>query len=185
MSHMRKYIDIIEARADRTDVSYEQDPTKVTATVSGAMSGKYTKLAMNLQKIDMLTGEIKALQEEAKQSRREDIAGLFDAEDAVLTRVIDTKSAIFTLSKDPKETETPQYKKILEEFEKHLTPELINVLNALKKAHVTVTQKEPSLKYDMKNEAENDMSPIDELVAKVNRWLPKFDAKFEAATAEI
>lgn len=180
---MRDYIDLIEARTDNPDVVYTQEPTKVTATVSSRVSEKYTKLVKNMQKIDALTEEIKTLQAEVKQQRREDVAALFDAEDAVFTRVIDTKSAIFTLSKDPKATEAPQYKKILEELEKHLTPELIAVLSALKEEHVTITQKEPSLKYDMKSESMGGVSSVDALVAKINRWLPKFDAKLASVTS--
>ena len=176
MKIIRDYINIIEGRQDHPDITYSQEPTKITATVSARISEKYTKLAQNLQKIDDLTEQIKNLQAEVKQQRREDVAALFDAEDAVFTRVIDTKSVVFTLSKDPKATELPQYKKILEELEQHLTPELLRVLAALKREHVTVTQKEPSLKYDMKEDA----SSVNELVSKVNRWLPKFDSKLAA-----
>lgn len=186
MKTLRDFINIVEARLDDPTVSYSQDDTKVTATITSHLSGKYTKLANNLQRIDQLTEELKSLQAEVKDQQREQVAELFDAEDAVFTRVVETKSVIFTLSKDPKATEAPQYKKILEEFETMLTPELVKVLHALKKQHVTITQKAPSLKYTMKSEAiGEDTGGVAELVAKVNRWLPKFDQKLDRLDSMI
>lgn len=165
-----------EARQhDNYNISYVTDPTKVTATVSDVISQKYTRLANNLKKIEALTEEIKKLQEDTKQQRREDVVELFDAEDVVMTRVIETRTVILTLSKDPKPTESPKYKVILEELEKHLTPELVTVLEALKREHKTTTQKEPSLRIDMK-EGDGDQS---QLLQKVYRWIDRFDQKLK------
>ena len=172
MKTLLHYIKLIEARLEHPDVSYTDDNSKVTAKLSSYKSAEFTRLAKNMVRIDELTTELKQLQSDVKQQRREDVAELFDVEDAVFTRVVETKSAYFKLTKDPKPTESPQYKTIIEEFEKHLTPELIQVLEVLKKKHVTITQKEPALTYEPIAEADDSG-----LLNKIRKWLPKFDAK--------
>ena len=174
MKNLLHYISIVEARIEHPDVSHTDDPTKVTAKLSSYKSAEFTRLAKNMMRIDELTTELKQLQSDVKQARREDVAELFDVEDAVFTRVVETKSAYFKLTKDPKPTETPQYKTILEEFAQHLTPELIQVLEVLKKKHVTITQKEPALTYEPISEADNDG-----LLNKIRNWLPKFDSRLD------
>lgn len=172
---MKKIMMIVESRLSGPDITYHEKSDRITAEVSANLSGKFTRLVQNLQKIDSLTTELKELQADVKQQRREDVAALFDAEDAVLTRVVDTKSAILTLSKDPADRVTPKYKDILEEFEKHLTPELLKVLEVLKATHVTVTQVEPSLRWKLKESV--DEEKIDRVVNLVNGWLTKYDRK--------
>ena len=131
MKNLKHYISLVEARIENPEVSYVDEPNKVTAKLSSYKSAEFTRLAKNMARIDELSTELKQLQSEVKQTRREDVAELFDVEDAVLTRVVETKSAFFKLTKDPKPTESPQYKTILEEFEKHLTPELIQILEVV------------------------------------------------------
>lgn len=180
MKNLLHYIELIEARIESPDVAYVQEPTKVTAKLGSYQSAKFTRLAKNMARIDVLTEELKTLQAEVKQQRREDVAELFNVEDAVFTRVVETKSAVFKLTKDPAPTESPQYKKILEELEQHLTPELIKVLEALKKEHVTVTQKEPALTYEPIAE-----SPASSILAKIKNWLPGFDRRLDQVEAVI
>lgn len=177
---MRHYINLLEARIDSPDIEYVDEPSKVTAHLGSYKSAKYTRLAKNMMRLDELTAEIKQLQAEVKQQRREDVAELFDVEDAVMTRVVETKSAIFKLTKDPQATKAPQYKKILEELEKHLTPDLITVLEVLKEEHVTITQKEPALSYELIKE-----SSADSVIEKVKRWLPLFDQRLDAVEQAI
>lgn len=195
MKSIRDLLSVVESVmaervTDNPEISYTDEPTKVTATVSGRMSEKYTKLAQKLDEMERLAAEIKALQEETKQSRRDDIAALFSEEDAVLTRVIDTKSVIFTLSKDPKATESVKYAKVLEDLTTHLTPALIEVMEALKKTHTSVVQKEPSLKYHMKELEEamkgtDDSSKIMKLVGQVERFLGRYDAALDDVKMDI
>ena len=88
-------------------------------------------------------------------------------------------SFILQLSKDPKATETPKYKDILEALSEQLTPELIAVLEQLKKTMVTVTQKAPSLKINQLDEG-----MFTNLFARVKQfvfnWGNKYDQKLAA-----
>jgi uncharacterized protein (UPF0335 family) len=173
-NQFRHYINLIESRIP--DLEYQDNEQQVIAVLKSYNSQVYTKLAQKVERIDQLEAEIKMLKEEVKNETRENIADLFDADDAVKTRVVQTMSFILTLSKDPKATVSPKYKDILEELATQLTPELIIVLENLKKQLVTVTQKSPSLR----------IAPVDEgrfgdlfarFKQKVFGWATRYDQK--------
>jgi Zn-dependent oligopeptidase len=170
----RKIINLVEGRDP--NIEYEPRGTEVVAHLKSYNSQIYTKLATKIEKIEQLESEIKQLKEEVKQETRENIAELFDATDAVHTRVVETISVIFTLSKDPKATESPKYKDILEELSTHLTPELLTMLNGLKERMVTVTQKAPSLK--IRRVDESYLSNLfHEIKLAVLNWAQRYDAR--------
>lgn len=175
-----KITEITEARnLDSNTIQYHDDDSKVVATLKSYDSQSFTKLAQKVQRIEQLESEMKQLKEEVKQSTREDVSDLFDAEDTVKTRVIETLQFIFTLSKDPKATESPKYKDILEELTNHLTPELITVLEGLKQKMVTVTQKAPSLKITPVKESVFG-GAFSRLKGLVNRWAGKYDQQLDS-----
>lgn len=193
--NMRRLMSLMEAREiGNPDVEYDTSGKtktgpidRVTAKVSGNISGKFTRLMQKLQRIEVLSEELDRTKEEVKQSSKEDVAGLFDVEDAVLTRVIETKSVILTMSKDPAQGNTVAYAKILKELEEHLTPELMAVLAKLTEANTKLgAEKSPTLKYKAR-ELDEDIEEydVDDVVAKVKWWLPKFDAKLEEIKRSI
>lgn len=172
----RKLINLFESR--NPDLEYSETSKEVVAVLRRYNSQSYTKLAQKVERISQLESEVKRLKEEVKTETRENIADLFDAEDAVKTRVVETVSFILTLSKDPEPTRTPKYKDILEELSNHLTPELISVLEELKNQMVTVTQKSPSLKVKSISEGVigSVFSKLKELVFK---WGQRYDQKLD------
>lgn len=198
MDNMRNLINLVEGRLEgNPEVSYTDSEgasaTKVVAQLNSYKSGVYTKLAMKLTRLEEIKQEAKELTAEIKQQSRENVADLFDAEDAASTRVVDTLQFIFTLTKDPKATESPQYKKILETLEKQFTPELTEVYTRLKSEMVTVTQKAPALKVAKKEESIQEMLNLREGIASmftkiknaVMRWGQKYDAKLDALKAQV
>lgn len=159
---MRKLINIatgVEKLSERDntdtggmDITYSIEDNgkteKIVAYLKSYDSARYTNLAKKFIEIEKMEKEIKKLKEEVKQETRVLVADLFDAEDIVRTRVVKTVSYTYTLSKNPKPTETYQYAKILDALEKELTPDLINKLNVIKESFKTVVQKAPSLKVE-------------------------------------
>lgn len=92
-------------------------------------------------------------------------------------------SFIFTMTKDPKATVSPKYKEILQELEKSLTPELILVLNTLKETMITVTQKSPGLKVNVKeDQSESKLSKLKDMVL---RWATTYDQKLDRLESMI
>lgn len=190
-----------EAREpDNKNIEYEVTKQsgleKVTAVLRARDSEAYTKLAKKLDRVDKLSTEINKLKKEIKSETKEYVADLFDAEDACRTRVIQTVSVIMILSKDPKPTETYKYAAIVDELEKSLTPELINVLEALKMKFKSTVQKEPSLSWQgvMPESVVTEAMPqfIQSLVASfkdflvvVRAWGRRYDLRLEAIRQQL
>lgn len=195
--NMRRLMSLMEGREiGNPDVEYNTTGKtktgaidRVTAKVSGNISGKFTRLMQKLQRIEVLSEELERTKEEVKQSSKEDVAALFDVEDAVLTRVIETKSVILTMSKDPTRGNTVAYANILKELETHLTPELMAVLAKLTVENTKLgAEKSPTLKYNVREldeDTDEDTTDFGSVVEKVERWLPKFDAKLEEIKRSI
>lgn len=163
---------------------YEEEKDKVIVYLFSHKSASYTKLGRKLQRIDELKKELAELSDQVKAETKEDIADLFDATDAACTRVVDTVSFIFTLSKDPKATETYEYKKILDELSNHLTPELLLVLSTIKEAYRSESQRAPSLsKKEKISESHEDVIP--KLNDLVQRWAKRYDKQLDELEALI
>lgn len=197
-AEMAKVMKIMEdgymGKADGSDIDYKTSPKgdKVTATVKGHLSAKYTKLAQNISKIKELQSEIDELTETTKQEARDTIGDLFTAEDEVRTRVVETVSFTLKLTKTPEPTNTVKYAKVLEELEEHLTPELIEVLNDLKSKFTSTVQKAAALSFAPKESVGLEEGPMDKFkgfftkfLSYIDGWCSKYDAKLDALKAQI
>lgn len=206
---MRGFMKLFEAdyvgpQHNNPDVTYDTESkkgeiTKVIATLTSDTSGKYTKLGRNLNRMIKLREAADRLEEQAKQQSREMVAELFHASDACRTREVDTVSFLFKITKDPEATTTVKYAKVLEELEKHLTPELITVLEALKTQFSSVTQKQPSLLKHVdkaKKTTEESIelsegfwdtikSKIKAFATKVMNWGKSYDSRLARLKAEV
>lgn len=193
--------DQYKGRIDHPSVQYHAEInkgeiTKVVANLKAAPSGRYTKLGRNLLEIEALSERLTELKEEVKQDTRELVADLFNAEDVCRTRVVETVSFTFQLSKDPKATETIKYAKVLEELEQHMTPDLIRIMRNLEEKYKTVTQKAPSLKATDHRPAEESIQLGEGLADKlkafaskflqaITGWGKRYDQKLDALKAEV
>lgn len=177
---MRRLILLIES-----DIEFQRDESKVVVNLKSYDSQVYTKLAQKVQRIEALESEIKQLKQEVKSESRQHVASLFDAEDAVRTRVVETISFILILSKDPKPTESYKYAKIIEELEKNLTPELLLLLENLKAQFKTVTQKEPSLSVTKIDESVSEKlaSYMSKYMSFIKSWADRYDRKLDILKA--
>ena len=174
----RKLITLCEAR--QPDLEYVDTPksNSVVVKITGNLSGEYTKLAQKIQKLDALEAEIKTLKAEIKDESKQRVADLFDAEDAAKIRVVQTIQFVYRLSANPAEQSNPKYKEILEELTNSLTPELILVLEELKKKFVTKVQKSPIMKLSKIGESSDD-DMLSKLKHIIFNWAKSYDARLE------
>lgn len=194
MNELRKYINILtedekprdnKGRLKSPHVNFEEQKTKIIAKLKSYNSAVYTRLGNNLERISELDDELKKLRKETKDVFKEHLVDLFSAEDAAMTRVVDTVQFVFTLSKDPKPTETYKYSAILEELSQELTPELLKVLENLKEKHKSVTQKAPSLRSERKDESVivEGLDALKDFFArfkeKILSWASSYDNKLD------
>lgn len=154
MNEMRKLINLLEARmTDNPDVSYDLEGetkaktlsgefSKITATVTGPSSAQFTRLANKFKKIDEFNKEIKQLRDTANAEAKQHIEELFDAEDAVLTRYIDTVSLAITMAKDTPEREEEdevfEAEDFLEELYEMVDDNLVPMIQQLKEKHTKI-----------------------------------------------
>lgn len=176
------------------DGPIERDNKAERAVINlrGREDKRYQKLAEEMERLDKLEEEIKEIKKNLKDNSKILIADLFTAEDVVMTRVVRTTYAVFTLSKDPKETVTPQYKKILEELEKFLAPEIRQILEELKEKFVTTTSKLPSLRLDTTTGLDEFASPetdvsqmLTSFLAYVQEWAIDYDKSLDRIESAI
>ena len=118
------------------EITYSKTADKVIANLTSHDSAAFTRLANQIKKMQVLEDDIKKIKEDIKAATKQDIQSLFDAEDAIKTRVVETVSFSLVLSKDPKPSETVKYKEVLEELSKNLTPDLIAKLEELKNIYL-------------------------------------------------
>jgi len=180
--NFRQLITLVEGRLP--DVDYQETDKEVIAILTSRDSQVYTKLAQKYERMSQLKDEISALEDEVKQTVRDDVAGIFDAADAVKTRIVKTKSLIIQLSKDPEATKSPKYKDILVALVSHLTPELIAVVEKMKTTMVTITQKSAGVKIKSLDEG-----PQAQLADQVNQviqsWAAEYDQKLESLAQQL
>lgn len=179
-----------ETRAEHPEISYTDEKLKVIAELRSHKSAVYTKLADRLESIDRMEAQIKEYKLEMKAMTREHVADLFDAEDAVKTRVIDTVSFIITLTKTPTPTVSYQYAKILAELANHLTPELLIILNDLKEKFKSESQREPGISIVRKEVEESVITDkLKHYFAKFKRfilhWAHGYDRRLNALKKHV
>jgi hypothetical protein len=213
---MRSLMMIVEGRQnDNPDVSYELSGTtkkntlakiftKIAASVTGRLSEKYTKLALKFQEIEVLTTQLGQLRDVANEEAKDAIETLFDAEDAMYTRYIDTVSLAITMSKDQEATSTetsnlnvndfledlmtlvgedlqPAVSKLLEQHTKVTTK-----LRAAQRGRVTVNLPTPVQEGEL---TEGDMTDkitnyAAKFANKVMSYLGRYDSKLNAIAAK-
>lgn len=194
--------DLFEQRQTHSEISYRDKKVKgildrVVAVLSGNKSGQFTRIAQRYRRINRLAKLIKKERDDLNQTVKDKIKDLFNAEDEILTRVIETASLTITLSKEQTTTETYfDIEGYVEELEK-LIPGLETQLKKLRKKYTTVDTftKSAALRVKLKDKGEEEITEslpdaINDLLGRVKNWANKvlqsveqwlisFDAKLD------
>jgi len=166
---------------------------RVTVELAGKNSEITTKLAKKYKEIDNLEKQLSALRETFNLDAKQHILQYFNAEDEVLTRVVNTASLTLTLSKRVVKSEEVVdfegfYKQLLV-----LLPEIEDKLKILKSTYTKIEKKETSPKLTVKipdtnesiNEAIGDFwskvtSFGNQLLKVFTAWGSQYDSKLDA-----
>lgn len=204
---MRKYTKILtEARiTDNPEVSYQLkgksgaaekrgEFEKAIVTLSGSKSGVFTKFAKAYKEIDEKVKEVEALKDSLNEKVKNSVDELFDVEDAVYTRVVESVSMVATLSKYSPEVTTQESDFDAEEFVNELfqiaSDDLLPVLNTLKQKYTKIiekTKKEVPSRLTVKTQEsvnDNEVYPdlkewADNLSDKLNFKIADFDSRMD------
>jgi uncharacterized coiled-coil DUF342 family protein len=156
---------------------------KVIVELSKQQSSAYTRLAHQYKELDQQAKELKVARDELNDAVRDKALELFDAEDEIMTRVVETVSMTINISKRTVvTTHRTDHAAILEALVEQIgdrVPELTQMMEALEETYTTITQKEkkPALRVKVKEE-ESD-SYIADISAKVTEFVDRFTAMFD------
>jgi len=153
---------------------------RVTAILEGKDSAKYTKLASRYSRLKKSNELLKERQDELNKELRASVEGLFDAQDEIYTRVVDTVSLTVTLAKQaPPSTKVDWESVVLKLTE--MVPELEEQIKTLTKEFTTAgAVKAPGVTVKLKEGALADfLAQIKSYIRSVTRWATGYDKRLE------
>lgn len=177
---MRKFIDIVEARkVSDPDIEYIDDKDKVTVKLSGKKSGPITKLSNTYIKIRDLEKELKEEKAKLTPELKRTVNELFDAEDALKTKYIETVSNLLTITKDISASEKREfdYDGFFNEASELLEDTALKLLLDLKEKYTNIKQvsgRTGSLRDVKIKESENTG-----FLSNLNKWATDYASKIK------
>ena len=145
---LKELVKLYEAR--QPDLTYTTKEVKgkvdrVIVQLEAGKSAAFTKLSKQYANLNELIEQLEVKRNELNVETKQLVESYFDAEDEVLTRVVETVSMTATLSKQAQPTAKVDYEAVVEELLK-LMPELKEKVSELKKAATTMSKpKSPML----------------------------------------
>jgi hypothetical protein len=214
-TNMRTLINLFEDREiNNPDVSYElagttkaktaaEEFSKITAYISGRTSEWFTKLAKKFKQIDDLNKQMNELRNEANQEAKDALGDLFNAEDEIYTRYVDTVSLSITMSKaieaKTTTTETLFIDDFLADLMKLVDTDLLPAVTALVTQHTKITTRtsaaqqgrvtvnlpkpEPTAETALNEDGMREK--IANFVAKFSAKIMKFNSRYDDKLAAI
>lgn len=178
-------VDIFEARDPKKTYHFKEVKGKVEQIIlklDGNESAAYTKMSKRYKEIDAELKKLQAERDAMNEKIKTDIVeNYFDAEDAVMTRIIETVSLTAQIAKTPKPKAKVDTDAVLEKL-LELMPELTEKVAALQKEFTSFpTPKAPALSVKT-NESVSDVwakvkAKLSKFFASISAWGTKYDAK--------
>lgn len=199
---------IILAEARNPDLKYSEKVVRnkidrVTVELAGNPSGVMSRLTSRYDRLDKAIKTMSVKRNEMNEQIKETVTDLFNAEDIVLTRVVETVSFTLTLSKLVKSAEqnpkiVVNYEEIAKELAKLIPEELQAKVEEITKMYTEVSiaaDKSPALRIKNKNDEKLDEGIIDSIRGLANKvikwvkrtasWAAKYDKKLSALKAQL
>ena len=183
---------LFEARQASPGVSYSVKEVKgkvtaVTAKLEKNKSGVMTKLAARYKEVDL---EMKKLIEERDGMNakiKAELLEYFDAEDAVLTRIVETVSLTAQLAKQTQDSSKVDDTEVIAKLLESATPELAQQIAALREqCTVIVKAKSPALSVKV-NEGLFDSikKTIARFAKSIMSWATRYDKKLAKIKSKL
>lgn len=190
---------VMEAR--RPNLPYSEKMVKnkldrVIVTLEGTESAALSRVAKRYVRLEKSMEAMKKQRDEMNERLKEEVAGLFDSEDAVVTRVVETVSFTLTLAKEIQKVEPTvkrDYEAIANELAKLIPEELQSKVDEITQLYTTIIPPKPPVKRI-------SVAPISEgvittvkaairaMASKLReflRWGAKYDAQLEGLKTQL
>lgn len=178
-------IDATLTEARDPNVSYTNKEIKgklerVTAILEGKDSAQYTRLAKRYARLKKSNELLKERQDELNKELRSTVEGLFDAQDEIYTRVVDTVSLTVTLAKQAPPSTKVDYESVVTKLTE-MVPELEEQIKVLIKEFTTAgAVKAPGVTVKLKEGMLSDfLAEVKKYVKNVVRWATGYDKRLE------
>lgn len=190
MTHptFKEHLSLLEARSEGVKYTEKQVKNvldKVTATLSSHEAGVMTKLAKRYARLEASMKAMKIKHEELNARLKGDVQGYFDAEDVVLTRVVETAQFTLTMAKEIKKT-TPttsiDYAAIAEALAELIPDELQSKVDEIAAKYTTIVPpKDPVSKLSVSKEVvkEGILERAASFFKSIMSWASRFDSKLD------
>ena len=175
----KEHLTLLEARAPGVKYTEKQVKNvldKVTATLKGSDAANMTKLAKRYARLEVSMKAMKAKHEELNSRLKGDFDNLFDAEDVVLTRVVETAQFTLMMSKEIQKTEGSKevdYDKIIAALSALIPDELQNRVEMITEKYTKMIPAKPPVK---RLTVSKELAPVQEgildtIVSKAKAFL--------------
>lgn len=137
---IRNIINLMEARQPSDEVSYTDNETSVTAKLKGKKSSEFTRLATQYDEIMDIERGLKSEKQRISDKLKSSVKDLFDAEDALKTKYVETVSAAISVKKDveAREEETFDLDGFFEEVYDLLDKEIVSKLLEIREKYINI-----------------------------------------------
>ena len=192
-----RQVPLDEARNSKltyTEKRVKGELDRVIVTLEGKDSELFTKMGKNYKRIKTQIERLEKLQTNLNAEAKKAVGDLFEANENVLTRVVDTVSISLTLSKLPevKDKVTVDHEAIIKEL-LALQPELSGKISELTEKFTKVsagTPKPESIRIDVKEGVVGDVWAKLKSLAKsfldsITSWGESYDKKLAAIKSKI
>jgi hypothetical protein len=199
MNHLtfKEHLFLTEAR--QPGVTYTEKQAKgaldrVTAKLAGSSAANMTKLAKRYARLEASMAAMKEKHSELNARLKEDVADLFNAEDVVLTRVVETAQFTLTMAKEIQKTEGSKekdYDSIIAALSALISGELQpRVEHIIEKYTKTIPPKPPIKKLSVSKEiTEGMLDTIKRTAASflkaIKSWATRYDQKLTKLHKEL
>lgn len=188
---------ILEAR--NPNLTYTQKEVsgkldRVIVELSGRESEKFTKLAKSFKRTKTQIERLVKVQDALNAEVKKEAIDLFDAQDEVMTRVVNTVSLGITISKKPevKDTIKTDWEQVAKGI-MALTPELDDKIKELIEQFTTVkagVPKDVSLRVDIKEGVISDafgklLGKLKSFLNSIKSWGSSYDSKLEKLKSQL
>ena len=167
---------------------------RVIVELSGRESEKFTKLAKSFKRTKTQIERLVKVQDALNAEVKKEAIDLFDAQDEVMTRVVNTVSLGITISKNPevKDTINAGWEQVAKGI-MALTPELDDKIKELIEQFTTVkagVPKDVSLRVDIKEGVISDafgklLGKLKSFLNSIKSWGSSYDSKLEKLKSQL
>lgn len=180
----------------RSDIKYTEKQVKgildrVTTTLAGTEAANMTKMAKRYARLEVSLKALKEKHEELNTRLKGDTQGLFNAEDVILTRVVETAQFTLTLAKEVKKADTTEvnYDAIIAALTVLIADELQSKVDMIIEKYTTaVPAKEPAKRLSVSKEVVKEgffdfttklKKMATSLYDSLMSWAGRYDAKLD------